>query len=131
MAIKSLSLMNMIPNMSKNITLGHIVSKLVQQSFLSAVKLCDAGCSVIFEHDCFIVIHNGNVLCTVKNVRKWDCGWYYCIWKKSVINLHTPSQHKTSIIFIIVPTNQILYNIFIDTFPPKKSTIIKLKTTNY
>ena len=57
----------------------HIVPKLAQQSLLSVVKLRNAGCSVIFEDDCYIVMYNRKiVMYGTKCPKTGFCGWYLC-----------------------------------------------------
>ena len=114
------------PNMPKNAISGHIVPKLAQQSLLSVVKLCNAGCSVIFEHDCCIVMYNGKIvlygtkcpktgLWLVPLRMKEKCEGPTCtITTQQINNIHHTSNQSELI--------QYIHQCF---FSPTKSTLIK------
>ena len=41
---------------------GHILKNLKNYALVSVVKLCDAGCNVIFKHDCCLVIYKKKII---------------------------------------------------------------------
>ena len=41
---------------------GHILPSLKNHALISVVKLCDAGCEVVFKHNCCLVIYNKKVI---------------------------------------------------------------------
>ena len=58
---------------------AHIIPQLKQQSFLSVVKLCDAGCTVKFEHDQCTSTYDNKYCCVVSNAHGQDYDWYHSI----------------------------------------------------
>ena len=52
----------MWPTLPKEATTGHIIPQLTQKSLLSIVKLFDAGCSVIFKHNSYIITYNNKII---------------------------------------------------------------------
>ena len=49
------------PNLPPEAKSAHIIPQLHNQSLLSVVKLCAAGCTVIFKHDSCVVLYNGRI----------------------------------------------------------------------
>ena len=41
---------------------GHILPSLKNHALISVVKLCDAGCEVVFKHNCCLVIYNKKII---------------------------------------------------------------------
>ena len=50
---------DMLPQRARK---GHILPSLKTHALISVVKLCDAGCQVIFKHNCCLVIYNNKVV---------------------------------------------------------------------
>ena len=41
---------------------GHIIPSLKTHALISVVKLCDAGCQVLFKHNCCLVTYNNKII---------------------------------------------------------------------
>ena len=50
------------PELPAEARTGHILQNLKNYALISVVKLCDAGCNVIFQHDCCLVIYNNKII---------------------------------------------------------------------
>ena len=115
------------PALPKNATTGHIIPQLTQQSLLSVVKLCDAGCTVTFKHESCIISYNEKiVMYGIKcprtrlwlvplNMQQWDHSKQETQRKTNVINnIHTTTSQKELVTY--------LHQCF---FSPPPSTLIK------
>jgi hypothetical protein len=50
------------PELPKNACRGHIIPKLARQSLLLVVKLCNAGCTVVFHQNCCIILYDNKII---------------------------------------------------------------------
>ena len=50
------------PALPKSARHGHIIPSLKNYVLISVVKLCDAGCQVLFKYDCCLVIYKGKII---------------------------------------------------------------------
>ena len=64
------------PMLPPGACIGRLVPTLKQQALISVVKLCNAGCKVIFQHDCCIVMYREKSYFMEYDVQEQDCGWY-------------------------------------------------------
>ena len=50
------------PSLPENARSGHIIPSIKSYALISVVKLCDAGCEVIFRHNCCLVLYNNKIV---------------------------------------------------------------------
>ena len=119
------------PLLPKAATAAHIIAQLRQQSLLSVVQLCDAGCKVPFlEDQCIIKYKSKIVLLGIKfpRTRLWLVPFNNQYMHRQ-LKVTNPQQtcNNTYINTSQVETIKYIHQCF---FSPTKSTILKLIANN-
>ena len=114
------------PMLPKSACEGHILPSLKTHALVSVVKLCDAGCQVIFKHNCCLVVYKNKVIMygvRCPRTRLWMVPLTIPTTKSKTKNIFT-THHANNIHHMANQRNLIeyLHQCF---FSPPASTLIK------
>ena len=114
------------PALPQKARTGNIIPALQTYTLISVVKLCDAGCDVIFRHHCCMVIYQGKIIMygvQCPRTRLWMVP--LSLKKENKCENNTFSQHHANSIHHMANQRNLIEYLHQCFFSPPASTLIK------